>query len=99
MSAEKLKQCVDRFKAGLVFRMSKVDFALNTKQQYNSAPKTEVVSMLTTTWSPVLPCGKTPIMPEPAIPIAASLGIKREQHFDALALVQNVSETGMVARL
>ena len=60
MSAEKLRQCVDKFKAGLVFRMSKVEFAGNANQQYNSTPKTEVVSMLTTTWSPVLSCGKPP---------------------------------------
>ena len=30
-------------------------------------------------------------MPEPAIPVAESMGIEHEQHFDALALIQNVS--------
>ena len=49
MSAEKLRQCVDKLKAGLVFRMSKVDFASNTKQQYNSAPKTELAPVFFTT--------------------------------------------------
>ena len=50
MNETKLAQLKEKFKAGLAFQMSKVVFAENTKQQYNSAPKTEVVSMLGTTW-------------------------------------------------
>ena len=79
------------FKPGLVFAMNKVVFTDNTKQQYNSAPKTEVVSMTSTTFNPVLVSAGKPKMPEPAIPVAASMGIGREQQFDALALIQQIS--------
>ena len=48
MNEMKLNQLKDKFKPGLVFHMSKVAFADNTNQQYNSTPKTEVVSMLST---------------------------------------------------
>ena len=48
--------------------------------------------MLNTTWAPVLASAGKPRMPEPNIPVAESMGIQREQHFDALALIQNVSE-------
>ena len=88
MNETKLNQLKHKFRPGLVFHMSKVVFAQNMKQQYNSAPKTEVVDMLNTTWSPVLVTAGKPKMPEPAIPVAASMGIEREQHFDALALIQ-----------
>ena len=81
----------DKFKPGLVFEMSKVVFADNTKTQYNSAPKLEVVSMLNMSWNPVLVSAGKPKMTEPAIPVAESMGIEHEQHFDALALIQNVS--------
>ena len=92
MSEEKANQLKQKFKEGLVFRMSKVVFATNVNQQYNNTPKTEVVSMQHTTWNPVLSTGSKNIMPEPGIPIAASMGIGREQLFDALALVQEVGE-------
>ena len=92
MNETKLKQLKDKFKPGLVFHMSKVVFAENTKQQYNSAPKTEVVSMLSTTWRSVLVSAGKPKMAEPAVPVAESMGIEREQHFDALALIQEISE-------
>ena len=75
-----------------MFRMSKVVLATNVNQQYNNTPKTEVVSMQNTTWSPVLSTGSKSIKPEPSIPISASMGIGREQLFDALALVQEVGE-------
>ena len=91
MSAATLKNMADKFKPGLVFEMSKVVFADNTKTQYNGAPKLEVVSMLNTSWSPVLASAGKPKMPEPAIPVAESMGIEHEQHFDALALIQDVS--------
>ena len=91
MNETKLNQLKDRFKPGLVFHMSKIVFADNMNQQYNSTPKTEVVSMLSTTWSPVLVSAGKPKIPEPAIPIVQSMGIEREQHFDALALIQDVS--------
>ena len=92
MTETKLNQLKDKFKNGLVFHMSKVAFAENTNQQYNTTPKIEVVFMLSTTWSPVLISAGKPKMPEPAIPIAASMGIEREQTFDALALIQEVSD-------
>ena len=85
------KHMADKFQPGLVFEMSQVVFAANTKAQYNSAPKLEVVSMLNTSWNPVLVSAGKPKMPEPAIPVAESMGIEHEQHFDALALIQNVS--------
>ena len=91
MNEMKLNQLKDRFKPGLVFHMSKVAFAENTNQQYNSTPKTEVVSMLSTTWTPVLVSAAKPKIAEPAIPIVASMGIEHEQLFDAMALVQEVS--------
>ena len=93
MNEAKLNALTNRFKAGLVFRMSKINFADNTNQQYNSTPKTEVVSMVNTTFNPVLVSAAKPIMAEPAIPIVASLGIDHEQLFDAMALVQSVSPT------
>ena len=87
VNAKNLQTLKDKFKPGLIFHMSKVVFTENTKQQYNSAPKTELFSMLNTTWSPVLvSAGKLKIA-EPAIPVAACVGINREQQFDALALI------------
>ena len=38
MNDKSLKMLKEKFKPGLVFHMSKVVFAENTKQQYNSAP-------------------------------------------------------------
>ena len=75
MTATALKTMENKFKAGLVFEMSKVVFADNTKAQYNSAPKLEVVSMLNTSWNPVLVSAEKPKTPEPAIPVAESMGI------------------------
>ena len=92
MTEATLKNMADKFKPGLVFEMSKVVFADNVKTQYNSAPKMEVVSMLNTSWNPVLASAGKPRMPEPAIPVAESMGIEHEQHFDTLALIQKVSE-------
>ena len=94
INAEKLKHLEEKFKPGLVFSMSKVVLAENMKQQYNSAPKSEIVSMINTTFSPMLVSVGKPKMPEPAIPVAASMGIGREQQFDALALIQQVSTIG-----
>ena len=82
MTEQKANQLKQKFKEGLVFRMSKVVLATNVNQQYNNTPKTEVVSMQNTTWSPVLSTGSKSIKPEPSIPIAASMGIGREQLFD-----------------
>ena len=81
MSAQVLKNMAERFKQGLVFRMTKPSFVSNVKQQYNSAPKSEVVSMLHTTFTPVLGSAGKPTMPEPSIPIAKCMSINREQHF------------------
>ena len=52
MNAVKLNELKNKFMPGLVFHMNHVVFADNMKKQYNSAPKTEVVSMTQTTWSP-----------------------------------------------
>ena len=49
--------------------------------------------MLNTTWSPALVSVGKPNMPVPAIPIVKSIEIEQEQAFDALALVQKVSES------
>ena len=81
----------DKFKLGLVLEMSKVVVADNSKTQYNSARKLEVVPMLNTSCGPVLASAGKPKLPEPAIPVAEAMGIEHEQHFDALALIQNVS--------
>ena len=91
MTAQKLTYLENTFKPGLVFSMSRVAFADNAKQQYNSAPKTEVVSMTNTTFSPMLVSAGKPKMPEPAIPVAASMGISSEQQFDAMALIQHIT--------
>ena len=91
INAEKLKHLQEKFKPGLVFSMSKVVLAENMKQQDNSAPKSEIVSMINTTFSPMLVSVEKPKIPEPAIPVAASMGIGREQQFDALALIQQIS--------
>ena len=88
----KIKALADKFRQGLVFQMSNVQFAHNVKQQYNSAPKTDVVAMHCTTFSPVLVSAAKPILPAPGIPIAACMSIGQEQLFDALALIENISE-------
>ena len=87
------KALLTKFKPGLVFSMSKVVLATNTKRQFNSAPKSEIVCMRQSKFDPVLAvsAGK-PDMPEPPVPIAASMSIDHEQQFDALALIQNISE-------
>ena len=92
VTAATVKALAEKFKPGLVFHMSNVQFAQNVKHQYNSAPKTDVVAMHSTTFSPVLASAAKPIMPEPSIPIAACMSISQEQHFDALALIEHVSE-------
>ena len=77
MNETKLKQLKDKFKPGLMFHMSKIEFASNVNRQNNSAPKTEVISMLNTTWSPVLGSVGKPTMPETAIPIVKSMEIEQ----------------------
>ena len=93
MNETSLGQMKDKFTPGTVFRMSRVGFAQGVKKEYNSAPKTQVVSMLNTTWTAVLTSAGKPRMPEPPIPIVASMDIEAEQTFDALALIHDVSET------
>ena len=88
----KLKELESKFKPGLVFEMSQVVLAENTKRQYNSTPKTEVVCMARSKFTSVLVSAGKPDMPEPAIQVAASMGIHREQHFDALALIHEITE-------
>ena len=92
MTSQVLEMLKNKFKEGLVFQMSKVIFVDNVKQQYNSAPKTEVVSMRQTTWTSVLNQAGKPQMPEPNVPVADSVGIEREQMFDALGLARDMSE-------
>ena len=92
VNAEKIKEMASKFKPGLVFQMSNVQLAQNVKRQYNSAPKTDVVAMHSTKFSGVLVSAAKPIMPEPGIPIAACMSIGKEQLFDALALIESVSE-------
>ena len=92
MNPQVLKDMVGRFKQGLVFHMTKPSFVSNVKQQYNSARKSEVVSMRHTTFTPVLSSAGKPTMPEPSIPIATCMSINREQLFDAMGIVREVSE-------
>ena len=92
MNAQVLKDMSKRFKQGRVFRMTKPSVVSNVKQQYNSAPKSEVVSMLHTTWAPVLSSAGKPTMAEPSIPIAMCMSINREQLFDVMGIVREVSE-------
>ena len=87
-----LREMVERFKQGLVFRMTKPSFVSNVKQQYNSAPKSEVISMMHTTFTPVLCSAGKPTMPEPSIPISTCMSIDREQLFDVMGIVREVSE-------
>ena len=53
MNAIQLNELKNKSMPGLVFHMTHVVFADDTKKQYNSAPKTEVVSMMQTAWNPV----------------------------------------------
>ena len=90
----KTKELEAKFKHGLVFAMSKVALAENMKRQYNSTPKSEVVCMARTKFDPVLAVGAgKPKMPEPPVPLAASMSIDREQQFDVLALIEGITET------
>ena len=92
MTPQVLREMVERFKQGLVFRMTKPSFVSNVKQQYNSAPKSEVISMMHTTFTPVLCSAEKPTMPEPSIPISTCMSIDREQLFDVMGIVREVSE-------
>ena len=92
MTPQVLGQMVERFKQGLVFQMTKPSFVSNVKQQYNSAPKSEVISMMHTTFTPVLCSAGKPTMPEPSIPISTCMSIDREQLFDVMGIVREVSE-------
>ena len=92
MNPQVLKDMVGRFKQGLVFHMTKPSFVSNVKHQYNSVPKSEVVSMMHTTFTPVLSSAGKPTMPEPSIPIATCMSINREQLFDVMGIVREVSE-------
>ena len=91
MNRQVLKDMSHKYKQGLVFRMTKPSFVSNVKPQYNSAPKSEVVSMLHTTFTPVLSSAGKPTMPQPSIPIAMCMSIKREQMFDVMGIVREVS--------
>ena len=62
MTPQVLREMVERFKQGLVFQMTKPSFVSNVKQQYNSAPKSEVISMMHTTFTPVLCSAGKPTM-------------------------------------
>ena len=69
MNPQVLKDLMNKFRQGLVFHMTKPSFVSNVKQQYNSAPKCEVVVMMQTTFTPVLRRAGHPTMLEPSIPI------------------------------
>ena len=87
------KSLVAKFKTGLIFNMHNVVLAQNVKRRYNNAPKAEVACMRQTKFEPVLAVGAgKPVMPEPPVPIAACMGIDSEQHFDVLAMIQDISE-------
>ena len=92
MNPQVLKDMSHRFKQGLLFHMTKPSFVSNVKQQYNNAPKSEVVSMMHTTFTPVLSSAGKPTMPEPSIPIATCMSINREQRVDVMGIVREVSE-------
>ena len=92
MNQSQMDAMVKKYVAGHVFLMSRVSLAEKVKQQYNSAPKTEVVAMKDTTFSRVLVSAGKPKMPEPNIPVAACCSITREQQFDCLALIRSVGE-------
>ena len=94
MTEQKTKAFLEKNKLGLVLTMSTVALATNSKRMYTSPPKTEVVGMCHTKFDPVLALstGKSN-MPEPPVPIADSMRINQEQHFDVLARVQDITAT------
>ncbi len=51
--------------------------------------------MQNTIWHPVLASVGKPKMAEPLIPVSESMGIEHEQHFDALALIQDMSDLAL----
>ena len=95
MTEQITQALLNKLKHGLVFTMSNVRLAENSSRQYNSAPKGEVVCLRQTKFEGVLAVSATKCqyMPEPPVPIAASMNINEEQHFDTLALIQEIGET------
>ena len=51
--------------------------------------------MQNTIWHPVLASAGKPKMAEPLVPVSESMGIEHEQHFDALALIQDMSDLAL----
>ena len=89
-----MKRLSAKYTTGLLFNLSKVALSDNVRVQYNSAPKTEVVNMLSSTFSPILSSALKPTIPEPGIPLSSCMSISKEQQFDVLALIKDVSPPG-----
>ena len=74
MNAQTLKPLENKLDPGLVFQMSKVAFAENTKQQYIRVPLTVVASMADATFSTLRIGGEKLSMPAPVILVVISMG-------------------------
>ena len=88
-----LNKAKEKFKEGLVFKLSKVSLASNVKKQYVNTPLQLVVNLRNTDSTSLLKVLKaSAAQPAPPNSVADCIGILSNQQFDVTALIKHVSE-------
>ena len=90
-----LVQAMNKYKAGLLFRMSKTALKTNAKQEYIHTPLKMIVDMIGTKFDSILQGtvgDGTHLAPQPAMTVGGSKTLKTSQRFNITALVVSVSE-------
>ena len=82
---------LEKFKAGLKFRLSKAVLNAESKAEYNSTTHKVTVNLLASHLDPLLQ-GPVAFKPEPTTTCADCVKIRKFQHFDITALIKRVSE-------
>ena len=89
-----IMQLLDKFKTGLIFRMTKTRLKGGIKQEYIHAPIKIVVDMAGTKFDPLLSSGDGQhLAPQPVMSIAQGKSLRTTQRFDITALICAMSDT------
>ena len=86
------EEALEKFKEGLIFRISKVALGKEGKKQYMHAPHKVVVDLGSTQAVPVQARPGAHLVPAPATTVAECAGFSMDQQFDITALIKDISE-------
>ena len=85
------EEALEKFKEGLIFRISKVALGKEGKKQYMHAPHKVVVDLGSTRAVPVMPRPGAQLVPAPETTVAECAGFTMDQQFDITALIKDIS--------